>query len=369
MSVSKKDQQIEVLKAVAHPIRRGIISSLTYGQRAFSNLMLDCGLDPNSETGLFLYHLSKLVEGGFVEKGDGKYGLTQRGESTSRLLRSLPQPYVNSQIEKGGEKMTRNESAVQNITVERVACGDMVIDGWKFEPGEERLYEESKRLASDAFSGTFYVKECLGKVDLPGEPGMAYMVRHETYTRNYVGTEKNRVRTPLKEGHYLSMREYDTFSVRESGAYTLWTSVWGPNYETEGPEDMLYDPPEKWQEPPMRIGDEVSYEKKEGDYLLKVHSKVMGQYVVRVDDKSFDCLLKRTHSVWMRNGQKEIDRVYERYVTDGLLDTLTRIYHAPTQKRRWMFESVKGWEKNQTVECCGEKLYLTNEFFLAKRNF
>ena len=49
------------------------------------------------------------------------------------------------------------------------------------------------------------------------------------------------------------------------------------------------------------------------------------------------------------------------------VDVLVRSYHAPTQKRKWLFESVKGWEKNSTVECCEEKHYLTNEFYLEKR--
>jgi hypothetical protein len=33
-----------------------------------------------------------------------------------------------------------------------------------------------------------------------------------------------------------------------------------------------------------------------------------------------------------------------------------------------MYKSVKGWEKNPAIACCGEKHYLTNEFFLTKRN-
>lgn len=198
------------------------------------------------------------------------------------------------------------------------------------------------------------------------------MVKHETYTKNYFGTEKNRIRTPIKDGYYLSMREYDTFSVRDDdGVYMLWTSVWGPNYETEKPEETVYDPPEKWkaQSPPMKIGDEMSSEKKEGNYLNSVHSKVIGQYKVTINNGSYDCLLKRAHSVWTKNGENEIDRVSERFVSQGMVDMLTRVYHAPTQKRKWLFESVKGWEKNPNAECCGEKHYLTSESFLANRTY
>jgi hypothetical protein len=364
--VGKKDQKMEILEAVAHPVRKGVVSSLTYGQRTFSNLMLDCGLDPGSETGLFLYHLSKLMEDGFVKKENGRYRLTKVGEEASRLLQSIPNLSAYPRIVEGGEK-TVSKISIPKISVEEVVGGNMIIDQWEFKPSEKRIYKETGRISSDIFGGSFYIKECLGTVNLPSETGKAFMVRHESYTRNYFGTEKNRIRTPIKDGYHLSMREYDVYSLREDSVYLLWTSVWGPNYETEKPDETIYDPSEKMMEPPMKVGDEASYEKKESDYLHKVHSRVLGQYKVTINDRIFDCLLKRTHSAWTKDSMIEIDRIGERYVNHGTVDILTRAYHAPTQKRRWMFESVKGWEKNPIVECCGEKHYLTSESFLAKR--
>jgi len=369
MSVARRDPQAEVLKIVAHQIRGGIMLSLTQGQRTFTDLMLDCGLDPGSETGLFLYHLSKLMEQDFVIKRHGKYESTERGDEASRLLRSLTPPHIYSHAEEGGEKMTRKGVDVHMIGVEEVKVGDMVIGEWEFRPGEVRVYEESGRIPSYDFDGgSFFIEECLGSVNLPSESGKAFMIRHETYTRKYVGTERNKIRTPFKDGYYLSMREYDTISCRDDGIFYLWTSVWGPNNEDEKPDETLYDRPRKWNEPPMKIGDEASDEREEGDYVYKAHSKVMGQCVVRIDDRSYDCLLKRTHAVWSKDGENEIDRVGERFVTDKLVDILTRTYHAPTQKRRWMLESLKGWEDNPTVECCGEKHYMTGEFYLVKRS-
>ena len=61
----EEDQEIKVLKSVAHSIKKSIVSSLTDGSRTFSCLMLDCGLDPGSETGIFQYHLYKLTESKF----------------------------------------------------------------------------------------------------------------------------------------------------------------------------------------------------------------------------------------------------------------------------------------------------------------
>jgi len=266
--------------------------------------------------------------------------------------------------------MVRGGAAIHEIRVEEAKVGDIAISEWEFKPGEVRTYEESGRIPSYDFDGgSFFIEECLGNVDLPSESGIGYMIRHETYTRRYVGTERNRMRTPIKGGYYLSMREYDTIICRDDSVFRLWTSVWGPNYEDEKADETLYDPPKKWNEPPMKVGDEASEERKEGDYMYKAHSKVMGWYVVRIDDRIFNCLLKRTHAVWSKDGENEIDRIGERFVTEKLVDILTRAYHAPTQKRRWMFESIKGWENNLTVECCGEKHYLTGEFYLAGRSF
>ena len=56
-------------------------------------------------------------------------------------------------------------------------------------------------------------------------------------------------------------------------------------------------------------------------------------------------------------------------MTNDFIDILIRAYHATTQKRKWILESVEGWEKNPTIECCGEKHYLPDEFYLANRTF
>ncbi len=368
MQVKKGDREMEILKAVAHPVRKGILSSLSYGQQAFSNLMLDCGLDPGSETGLFLYHLSKLMEKGFVKKSNGRYRLTKHGEAASRLLQSLPRLDIYPQNDKGGEKIVRSEISIPKINVKEVVGGDMVIDKWEFKPGEKRVYEESGRIPSDIFGGTFYIEECLGTVDLPNEQGRVFMIRHESYTRNYFGTDKNRIRTPVKDGYHLAMRGYDNYSVRDDGVYILWISVWGSNYENEKPDETFYEPLRKVIVLPMKIGDEKKEEEMEGKYFHSWHWKVIGQYEVSIGEKKYDCLLKRAHNVWTENGVV-ISRVSERFTTNGFIDVLTRTYHAATQKRKWMYESVKGWEKNPKVECCGEKHYLTNEFFLTKRTY
>lgn len=49
----------------------------------FSDLMRACGLNPNSDTGTFSYHLSILLDSDIVVKKDNEYQLTDFGNKTS----------------------------------------------------------------------------------------------------------------------------------------------------------------------------------------------------------------------------------------------------------------------------------------------
>jgi hypothetical protein len=363
--VREDKSEIDILRDVAHPIRRGIIFSLSSGSQIFSNIMVDCGLDSGSETGIFLYHLSKLKEKRFVEKNDVGYSLSKLGITALRLLQSLPHLESSYSIE-GGETMKESAPKISIKPTE----AEVIIDKWDFKPGESRLYKESGLVSPDLFGRSFYIKDCLGTVELPNEPKVL-MVKHETYKKKYRGTDANKLRTPVKDGFYLDMREYDTLSIRDDGVYILWTSVWGPNYESEKPEETVYKPPEKYnaQSPPMKLGDQNSGQKTEGNYVNSFHNEVIGNYIINIDGRKYDCLLKQTHQTWKKEREIEISRVSQRFVTNDFVDILIRAYHAPTQKRKWILESVEGWEKNPAIECCGEKHYLTDEFYLANRAF
>lgn len=255
-----KSREIEILRDVIHPIRNGIIFSIGSGSQNFSSIIVDCGLDPGSETGIFLYHLSKLKEKRFTVKSKDGYLLGSLGITALRLLQPLTH-LESSYRREGGEIM--KESAPK-ISI-KLTEGELIIDKWDFKPGESRLYKESGFVSPDLFGRSFYIKDCLGTVELPNEPKVL-MVNNETYKKKYRGTKANNLRTHVKDGFYLDMREYDTLSIRDDGVYILWTSVWGPNYESEKPEETIYKPPEKYnaQSPPMKIGAQNSDQKIEG---------------------------------------------------------------------------------------------------------
>ncbi len=55
----------------------------------FSDLMRASKLDPNNDTGLFLYHLHRLRQGGVVTGDKGYYTITQKGRDIAGRLRLL----------------------------------------------------------------------------------------------------------------------------------------------------------------------------------------------------------------------------------------------------------------------------------------
>jgi len=84
----------------------------------------------------------------------------------------------------------------------------------------------------------------------------------------------------------------------------------------------------------MKIGDQKSGQIEEGSYLNSFHSKVIGQYVVKVNGRNFNCLLKQTHQTWTKEEELEISSISQRYVTTDFVNILHRGYYSPTQKRK-----------------------------------
>jgi hypothetical protein len=70
-------------------MRKSIIQSLKGTSMVFSDVMRGCGLDPNHDTGPFLYHLSILSEAGIVEKKRSKYRLTSFGDTIATFIDSV----------------------------------------------------------------------------------------------------------------------------------------------------------------------------------------------------------------------------------------------------------------------------------------
>lgn len=83
------DPALGLLKILSNPIRKTIIQSLEGNSMNFSDVMRECGLNPNYDTGPFYYHLSRLIDSGLVEKADDEYGLTDMGSTASALINTL----------------------------------------------------------------------------------------------------------------------------------------------------------------------------------------------------------------------------------------------------------------------------------------
>ena len=77
---------VEILQTLGNPIRKSVMISLSTSQKAlrFSELMKASGLDPNSESGQFMYHLSELMKREIIFKKEEKYLLSS---DTSLLAR------------------------------------------------------------------------------------------------------------------------------------------------------------------------------------------------------------------------------------------------------------------------------------------
>ena len=81
----------ETLQILGNYIRKAIIESLysNPGTKRFSELMQLSGLDPNSDSGHFFYHLQELLKNNYVKKESVGYSLTEKGFKLSKVLNAI----------------------------------------------------------------------------------------------------------------------------------------------------------------------------------------------------------------------------------------------------------------------------------------
>jgi hypothetical protein len=79
---------VETLQTLGNPIRKSVVHALASKPTVlkFSELMEVSGLDPNSDTGQFWYHLSELIKRGIVIRDQEHYRLSQFGFKLSKIL-------------------------------------------------------------------------------------------------------------------------------------------------------------------------------------------------------------------------------------------------------------------------------------------
>lgn len=91
MTLEYDDPTSQLLRSISNPIRRSIVQVLASEQEsmAFSELMRECGLNPNFDAGHFSYHLSVLIDQNIVNKKENKYTFTELGLKLSNIIETL----------------------------------------------------------------------------------------------------------------------------------------------------------------------------------------------------------------------------------------------------------------------------------------
>jgi len=91
MKFDYDDPTSQVLQSISNPIRRSIIQILAPKKEpfVFSELMRECGLNPNFDAGHFSYHLSVLIDQNIASKRESKYTLTELGLKLSDIVETL----------------------------------------------------------------------------------------------------------------------------------------------------------------------------------------------------------------------------------------------------------------------------------------
>lgn len=137
-----------VFRALSRSLRRSIISALRGSDRQFSDLMRTCGLDPDHDSGLFVYHLSQLIDLGLVERVGEGYRLTDFGERISELVSTVEREsaFLIERIPKEKKEVTEVKG---DISIEWFEFDKMVQQGILYETEEDfvpKMSQEQRRI-------------------------------------------------------------------------------------------------------------------------------------------------------------------------------------------------------------------------------
>jgi len=147
------DLTLTVLKAISNPIRKSIIQSLSDGTLGFSEIMRASRLNPNYDTGPFVYHLSSLIDLNIIEKCDGGYELTEFGGKIAEFISTVERESSfllgSPRSNLGGEKGKMKEIESKWLTDEEFLTGEYgIILGGPYPKSERDIPELSKWMES-----------------------------------------------------------------------------------------------------------------------------------------------------------------------------------------------------------------------------
>ena len=137
-----------IFSALSHSLRRSIVSALKGSPRQFSELMRLCGLDPDHDSGFFVYHLSKLIELSVVERIGERYGLAGFGERIAELISTVEREsaFLTDQVSE--EKKEVKEMGNEKVSVEWLKLEDVLQRGILYKTEEDfvpKMSQEQKQ--------------------------------------------------------------------------------------------------------------------------------------------------------------------------------------------------------------------------------
>jgi len=174
-----------VFSALSHSLRRSIVLALRDSHHQFSDLMRLCGLDPDHDSGLFVYHLSQLIDLGIVERVGEGYKLTDFGARIGELILAVERESAFLT-----EKMPKEEKEVkgmkEDIDVKWMGLDAMVQKGIlynteddfvpKMSQEQKQIYETARKwLKVDQYLVAFREEKPLAHL----KPDLKYLITAE----------------------------------------------------------------------------------------------------------------------------------------------------------------------------------------------
>lgn len=202
---------VEILQTLGNPVRKSVVSALAskHGALKFSQLMKASGLNPNFDTGQFMYHLSELMKRKIILKEQDRYELTQFGFKLAKILSTVEREcsFLFKERKQGGEGRVKEDFQIRRYLdgdFEQVAklVKEMYDYYWKelWRNGEMSVGDARQAVATDLLvPGTYvYVVEDRGTERLVGF--VSYEVIHGgAFYVNYLWVKKKLLSNGLRE--------------------------------------------------------------------------------------------------------------------------------------------------------------------------
>ena len=202
---------VEILQTLGNPVRKSVVSALAskHGALKFSQLMKASGLNPNFDTGQFMYHLSELMKRKIILKEQERYKLTQFGFKLAKILSTVEREcsFLFKERKQGGEGKVKEDFQIRRYLdgdFEQVAklVKEMYDYYWKelWRNGEMSLEDARQAVATDLLVPGTYVyvaknrktKELVGFVNYEVTHGGEFFV-------DYLWVKKKHLSEELRE--------------------------------------------------------------------------------------------------------------------------------------------------------------------------